>query len=271
MILPAHIDVYLFNFNAAKLIAFHATVNVQYTMDSNTKERQRIVMINNLKECFGFTDEMIKEFFGILGKTRAYLAGGFCLAAFLEKPLLKGQDLDIWLPSPAKAEVKNGRIDTSTYVYPSAKVRYMYEDLAEELFTQFLKRMGYKGAEMWDAYYSTLQYRVDDNRFTQTVRRITNYVRESSDHKIQLITTYDIPWMENVRTFDLNVCQFSIHANMNLLYNSHESHLNEIRSGRMRINPKGVPLTEKRRAKYESRGFRFIDEPTGETKPTSWF
>lgn len=235
------------------------------------REVHKDIMKKNLKDSFGFTDANTREFFGILENTRGYLAGGFCLAAFLEKPLLKGQDLDVWVPTPV---TKNGPVIDHANVHNA----YQYDAVVDKIFHLFFKSLGYTGVRTWDPKYSQLQYNQLENRFTKVVRSIMNYTHPEYPHKIQLIKTYDLTARENISTFDLNVCQFSFDAYMNLKFYSQDNcDLTEIRRGIMRENPRGKPLSKERREKYEKRGFKLVTnemvQAPAQTReePTSWF
>lgn len=263
-----------------------AGVKQDYTMER--QDYKNATMLNNLKECFGFTDETLKEFNTLLRKTNAYIAGGSCLAAFLEKPLLKGQDLDIWLPTPATfSDTPSGdSIVIEEYKYARQKQHFAYRAVAEELFNQFFTKMTYKETATVDTKYDNLKYQHPGNRFTRIVRGITNFVRPGSDHKIQLISTYDLSPVENLSNFDLNICRFWWnHENKLRFVNVHDGEgkdndriLQEIRAGYMRVGHKDIRHSApfRRLEKYKSRGFKVLnngDTPVlpAPAKSSSWF
>jgi hypothetical protein len=259
-------------------------------MEFHDSTQPAMTMRANLKQSFGFTDDTLDEFCRLLRISNGYIAGGACLAAFLQKPLLKGQDLDVWLPTPAYA-VTSGKdtVESLEYSFVQAnwawgtRTPFHYKQILEEMFKQFFQRQGYKAVPYWSATkgneYRELKYVLPRNRFTQTVRSITNYVREGSEHKIQLITTYEIPPPQNLGTFDLNVCQFWCNYTLNVQHECSDGCLFEIKKGYMRANPKGMPLSVERQKKYEVRGFILLKENdvVGEvveesvSERTSWF
>lgn len=248
-------------------------------MDAAQRDRQKKQMYANLKDGFGFKDDDIEMLFQIMKMTRSYIAGGFCLAAFLEKPLLEGQDLDLWVPTPAVLGPDENTI--VEYSYPNQNINYQYNHVAEEVFHQFFLRLGYEAVH----YYKlspqdredTITYSKVNNRFTKTVRHITNYFRKDSSYKIQLISTFDIYQRDNVKNFDLNICQFSVDwTRLLMFYGENPLEIQEISKGYMRSNPNGCPLTEKRKGKYVARGFKFLQQDEvipglAPSRLTKWF
>jgi hypothetical protein len=249
-------------------------------MEPNQIIRQQKQMLANLQTAFGFNQSTAKEFFQLLEKSKAYIAGGACLAAFLEKPLLDGQDLDVWVPTPTNLVdcPCQGRI-IEYHRYPGQKTQFDYIPIVSEMFRNFFLRNGYTEVPYYDMSYQEKneagQYSRKDNGFLKVVHKITNYVRPGSNHKIQVIMTYDILPQENVKNFDLNCCMFYWDHMIRSHFAGNPAELPEIQKGYMRQR-NGSVVSEMRKKKYQSRGFKFLAQgeqmPSAEAVPANrWF